>query len=233
MRAINLLPKDAAARKSFRDEDPAVVIGSAVGAVVILALGAGFLNVHSKVASEQTKLDAARTQLAGMSNRQIATPKAPKPVKQQTIVPVPAVTQEEQPRLDALTSAMGQRISWDRILREFSQVLPADVSITTLGLAAPAAATAAVAAPTGGASGFTISGTAYSHDGVARFLSRLDLIPDLDGVTLSSSTGSEGKVEFQITASIKGAVAPVTTPPPAAATTPTTPATTTTDGSSS
>ena len=64
MRAINLLPRDALARKSFRDEDPAVVVGSAVGAVVILALAAGFLNVHSKVGHEQSKLDAARAQLA-------------------------------------------------------------------------------------------------------------------------------------------------------------------------
>ena len=75
MRAINLLPRDAVARKSFKDEDPAVVIGSALGAVVILALGAGFLNVHSKVGNEQFKLDAARTQLAGMANQHLNIPK--------------------------------------------------------------------------------------------------------------------------------------------------------------
>jgi Tfp pilus assembly protein PilN len=218
-------------RKSFRDEDPAVVIGSALGAVVILALVAGFLNVHSKVAQEQVKLDAARTQLAGLSNRHVEKPKAPtKPVKQETIVPVPAVTAEEQPRLDALTSAMGQRISWDRILREFSQVLPSDVSITTLQLTAPGGDAAAGA--TAGGAGFTISGTAYSHDGVARFLSRLDLLPDLEGVTLASSSASEDSVDFQISAAIKGAVAPVATTPPVAATTPTT-TETTTEGSSS
>jgi Tfp pilus assembly protein PilN len=228
VRAINLLPKDAASRKSFRDEDPAVVIGSALGAVVILALVAGFMNVHSKVAHEQMKLDAARTQLAGLSNRHVETPKPPKPVKQETIVPVPAVTAEEQPRLDALSSAMAQRISWDRILREFSQVLPSDVSITTLQLTAPGGDAAAGA--TGGGAGFTISGSAYSHDGVARFLSRLDLLPDLEGVTLASSTASGTSVDFQISAGIKGAVVPAT-PPPAAA--PTTTTATTTGGASS
>jgi Tfp pilus assembly protein PilN len=231
VRAINLLPRDAVARKSFRDEDPAVVVGSAVGAVVILALGAGFLNVHSKVSSEQIKLDAARTQLAGLANQHARIPKTSKHVKQVAIVPVPAVTQEEQPRLDALTSAMSQRISWDRVLREFSQVVPSDVSITALQLNAPSAATPAVATTTAG-TGLTVTGSAYSHDGVARFLSRLELIPDLDAVTLSNSNADGGSVQFSITASIKGAPAPVT-PPPAATTTPATTDTTTTGGSSS
>jgi Tfp pilus assembly protein PilN len=232
VRAINLLPKDAAARKSFRDEDPAVVIGSALGAVVILALIAGFLNVHSKVGSEQTKLDAARTQLAGLSNNRTQLPKSTKPVKQVTIVPVPAVTQEEQPRLDALTSAMSQRISWDRILREFSQVLPSDVSVTTLQLSEPGGTAGAAPTGTSTTAGVSVSGSAYSHDGVARFLSRLELIPDFEDVTLTSSNAAAGSVQFIITAAIKGAVAPVTTPPPAAATTPAT-TTDTTAGASS
>ena len=33
MRAVNLLPADASQRKSLRKEDPAVVVGSALGAV--------------------------------------------------------------------------------------------------------------------------------------------------------------------------------------------------------
>jgi len=36
----------------------------------------------------------------------------------------------------------------------------------------------------GAGQGLTISGTTYSHDAVARLLSRLMLIPDLTGVTL-------------------------------------------------
>src|SRR3954447_4691346 len=137
MRAINLLPRDLRTRKSFREEDPAVVIGSAVGAVVILALGAGFLNVHSKVGHEQSKLNAARGQLAQLSLQKRPVPKAVKQPKQQAIVPVPAITAEEQPRLAAVTSAMSQRIAWDRILREFSLILPEDVSIASIQLTAP------------------------------------------------------------------------------------------------
>jgi Tfp pilus assembly protein PilN len=216
MRAVNLLPKDGSQRKSFKREDPAVVVGSALGAVVLIALLGGFMNVHSKVNAEQAKLDTARAEYAKLSREKEERPVI-KPVKTKQIVPVPAVTAEEQPRLAAISSALGTRIAWDRILREFSLVLPDDVKVTSLTMSAPAADAATTGAPSGAtAQGFSIAGTAFSHDGVARLLSRLMLIPDLTNVTLGSSTAGTDQsvgVQFNITASIKGAVAP---PPPAA-----------------
>jgi len=232
MRAVNLLPSGSESRKSFRREDPAVVIGSALGVIVLLALGAGFMNVHAKVNAEQQKLTVARTELAKLS----LTKKEPvvvKPVVTKPIVPIPAVTSEEQPRLTALTSAMSTRIAWDRILREFSLVLPSDVTVTALTLTAPPAPVAAVAgtAPAPAASqGLTVTGTAFSHDGVARLLSRLMLIPDLTNVTLANSTATTGSagVQFSISAAVKGAPALPPLPAPVA------PATTdTTAGASS
>jgi Tfp pilus assembly protein PilN len=232
MRAINLLPRDAGARKSIRSEDPAVVVGSAVGLVVILALALGFMNVHSKVGHEQSKLDAARQQLAQLSLHRQTLPKPTKPVKTVPIVPVPAVTADEQPRLDAIKSALSQRIDWDRILREFSLVLPNDISITSLQLGGPT--TPAPGATTAQGT-LTIDGSAYSHDGVARFLSRLMLVPDLTGVTLQNSSADTTGVTFSINAAIKGAATPPPTDTAAIPTTPTdtTATTTTSDGSSS
>jgi Tfp pilus assembly protein PilN len=65
-----------------------------------------------------------------------------------------------------------------------------------------------------------IAGSAYSYDSVARLLSRLALVPDLSDVTLASTgaagDGSTSQVQFNITATVKGA------PAPAAATTTTT-----------
>jgi Tfp pilus assembly protein PilN len=231
MRAVNLLPKDSAHnRKSFKREDPAVVVGAGLGAVVMIALIGGFMNVHSKVGAEQTKLDAARAEYAKLSLEKKAAPVI-KPVKTDPIIPVPAVTAEEQPRLSAISSALGTRIAWDRILREFSLVMPDDVKVTSVSLAAPSTDAATTGAPVGGGSqGFSIAGSAFSHDGVARLLSRLMLIPDLENVTLGNSTAGQDAsagVQFTITASVKGAVLP----PPAAAPV-TAPATTTTGASS-
>jgi Tfp pilus assembly protein PilN len=215
MRAVNLLPSGAESRKSFRSEDPAVVVGSALGVIVLLALGAGFMNVHSKVNREQTKLTTARTELARLSLTK-KDPVIAKPVVTRPIVPIPAVTSEMQPRLAAVTGAMSTRIAWDRILREFSLVLPTDVTITSITLTAPAAATATTGAPTGAPSqGLSISGSAFSHDGVARLLSRLMLIPDLANVTLANSTASTSGtsgVQFNISAGVKGAPAPPAPP---------------------
>ena len=92
MRAVNLLPSDSSQRKSFRKEDPAVVIGSALGVIVLMAIGAGFMNVHSKVNADQQKLSAVRAELAQLSlvKKKAVTPA--KPVHVKPIIPVPAVT---------------------------------------------------------------------------------------------------------------------------------------------
>lgn len=230
MRAVNLLPRDAQpGGKSIRNEDPAVVIGSVLGLVVVIALAGGFLAAHSKAAVEQKKLSAAQIQLGKLSLHKQSL-KVKTPVQTTPIIPVPAVTSEEQPRLAAITDAMSTRIAWDRILREFSLVVPDDVTISALTMTPPADATAgATTAPQGGLS---LTGLTYSHDSVARLLSRLMLIPDLTNVTLSSSTattpGASG-VSFSITANVKGAVVPVA---PAVTTAPTDTSSTTTGATS-
>ena len=57
-----------------------------------------------------------------------------------------------------------------------------------------------------------MEGRTYSHDGVARLLSRLQVVPDLTNVQLQSSTLSvvdgQNVVEFSIAADIKVAGAP-------------------------
>jgi Tfp pilus assembly protein PilN len=238
MRAVNLLPSDSAQRKSFRKEDPAVVIGSAFGVIVLIALVAGFMNVHAKVNADRKKLTEVRAELAQLSLVKRHPVTTPKPVQTKPIIPIPAVTSEEQPRRQALSNAMSTRIAWDRILCEFSLVLPSDVTLTSLTLTAPAAAApttpgAAPATPTAGGQGLSIAGTAYSHDGVARLLSRLMLIPDLTNVMLSKSTassssspGGAGGVQFSISTDVKGAPAPPAIAPAASTPAPSTDTTT-------
>jgi len=230
MRAVNLLPRDAQqGGKSLRNEDPAVVVGSALGLIVVIAMAGGFVTAHASVNAAQKKLSAAQVQLGALSLHKQAAAKAHPAKPTRPIIPIPAVTSEEQPRLDAIAGAMSTRIAWDRILREFSLVVPDDVTVSSLSMSTPIAATPGQA--TTDTQSMTISGLAFSHDGVARLLSRLMLIPDLSDVTLVSSTGSgtAAGVQFNITASVKGAPAPAAT-----ATTPTTPTDTTdTTGASS
>jgi Tfp pilus assembly protein PilN len=215
MRAVNLLPRESRSQRSVTAQNLPAVVGGGMGFVVIAVLAAGYLSGSAKVASAQKDLDAANAQLAQT------------PVPSQTAPPAPvnatppAVAAEEAPRLQAVSAALAQRIAWDRVLREFSLVLPNDVWISSLGMTAPAA---------GATNGFTIEGTTYSYDSVARMLTRMELIPDLTGVTLQSTSGSGKLVQFGLAASIKGAPAP---PAPAPAPAPVPTDTTSTDSSGS
>jgi Tfp pilus assembly protein PilN len=234
MRAVNLLPKELQTRKSIREEDPAVVVGSALGVIVMIALGLAFYVAHGAVGTQQARLNTARIELAQLSVKtQRVKPKPTKPAQPITpIVPPPSVTGQEATWLSAVETTLSQRIAWDRVLREVSLVMPDDVTLTSLEMTAPATAAAipgVVTTPSSGAQGFTVAGDAFSYDSVARLLSRLALVPDLSDVTLTgTSAGSSAAagsgaggpttgVQFNISANVKGAPAPaapaVTTPP--------------------
>lgn len=223
MRAVNLLPRDLQYAKSIRNEDPAVVVGSALGVIVMIALASAFFVAHNTANAQQVQLTKERLELAQLS--QLKHPK-PKPVAPSApitpIVPPPAVTGQEASWLSAVSTSLSQRIAWDRVLREVSLVVPDDVTLTQLTMTAPTATSEAAAATPGAtvSQGFVIQGSAFSYDSVARLLSRLALVPDLSNVTLAS-TGSTaaagtstpaagGGVQFDITATVAG-------PPPAPA----------------
>jgi Tfp pilus assembly protein PilN len=215
MRAVNLLPRETRASRSITAQHLPAVVGGATGFVVVAALAAGFLNASSKVSDAQSALNSANAQLA-------QTP-LPPPLEQPKNPTPTAVVNARAPRLQAVASVLGQRIAWDRILREFSQALPSDVWISSLNMAAPTA---------GSTNGFSITATTYSYNSVARMLSRMALVPDLTGVTLQSTTRSGRLVQFSLSASIKGAPAPPA-PAPVAAPTDTSTDTTSTDTSGS
>lgn len=192
MRAVNLLPRDDG-RQGPQQKNP-LLIGGVAGTVFVTAvLAAFFLTASGGVADNQARHDAAQAELA-------ATPVPP---------PAPpgnsALDQEKSSRITALSSALAGRLAWDRVLREVSLVLPDDVWLSSLSAQAPTAA----AAP-GAAAGFTINGRTYSHDGVARLLARLAVVPHLSNVQLlhsATATSETGRnvVEFSINATVKSA----------------------------
>jgi Tfp pilus assembly protein PilN len=122
------------------------------------------------------------------------------------------LTQREQRSL-ALAAAIGKRVAWDRILRRFALVLPSDVWLTSLqgnvpleSTAVPTTTTAPSALPPTPTE-LTISGYTYSQAGVARLLERLDVLPDLKNVQLTSSQTSpldgQNVVQFTIVSDVR------------------------------
>jgi Tfp pilus assembly protein PilN len=177
MRAVNLLPRELDQGKK---SPAAPLIAGCVGFVLATGiLAGGYLSASGKVGKENEQIAALNAELAAVPKPQPASPS------------VAALPQERQARVSALASALSQRIAWDRLLREVSLVLPDDVWLTTLSARTPVLPPGAVAPPVGtptDASGFSLQGFTYSQEGVARLLSRLEVIPDLEGVALQTST---------------------------------------------
>ncbi len=220
MRAVNLLPREERNRRAvIGTQSLPAVVGAALGVVVTGVLAISFLGAAGDVRKAQDRLAQTEQELAATP-----APPAPKPP------PNAQLASEQNTRLLALSGALGGRIAWDRVLREFSLVLPGDVWLSTLSMAAPD--------PSGTTlDNFTMSGYTYSHDSVARLLSRLQLLPELTDVALASSTENPGKngapttVQFTISAGVPNPVGTAAAAVPASATTPDTSATTTESGS--
>ena len=201
MRAVNLLPRDHGHR-SVKKESLPVLIGACAGVLVAAALGAMFMMGSGKIAAQQRKLDDLNRTYQALP----PPPAGPSALQQQ-------LAGEQSARVSALSTALGSRVAWDRVFREFSLVLPDDVWLTTLTAKSPISPSTNAASSAGGApSEFTVQGRTYSHDGVARLLSRLQLVPDLTNVQLVSSTlskvGAQDVVEFNIAADITVAGSP-------------------------
>jgi Tfp pilus assembly protein PilN len=219
MRAVNLLPREEPKRRNKR-MTAGIQLALVSPFLVVSLLAAGYLLASSKVNDNRATLKALQEALAAI----------PPPV---TAPPENAqLALQRDQRIAALGAALQTRIAWDRILRQISSVLPEDVWLTTLTASSPQASaappppttTATDTAPTETLGGtttttpapappppatapLTISGYTYSQEGVARFLTRLAVIPALQTVKLLQSVqatvSGQVVIQFSIQADVR------------------------------
>ena len=208
MRAVNLLPKYEKRRVGPSIPTPVAITVLAGLTLVTALLGLLFVSAHGTVKSRGLELAQKQAELAA-----IPVP-AQSQVQQQD-----ALVADKTARVTALNAALSRRIAWDRVLREFALVLPDDVWLLNMSAQAPTSAAASASdssstpsssAPAlGGQLGFNIEGYTYSHDAVARLLTRLSVIPDLEQVQLVTSErtklGNRNVIHFRITANVRPA----------------------------
>jgi Tfp pilus assembly protein PilN len=200
VRAVNLLPKDDAQRTRKPQNLPALV-SSALIVLITGLVGVMYFSAQSSTKAKELELEGVKAELA--------------------LLPTPAdiaaegadteqLRAEHAARLTALSTALTHRVSWDRVLREISLVLPEDVWLRDLSATSPATPGAAAPANVVGAppTGFAMNGYTYSHDAVARLLSRLAVIPDLQHVWLERSARAEAGGRPIVTFTIRAAVRP-------------------------
>ena len=210
MRAVNLLPREEPRRKDAQASGRTVGMVAAVGgAIVVLALAAGFIVTGREVNTQRANLESAQAQLA-------ATPRKPSVISTKRA----AMAGERNRRAVALASALSQRVSWDRVLRRLALVLPDDIWLTSLAGSTPVATTDPTqpvpttttipTTPVPGSTdptGLTLDGYAYSQAAVARLLSRLEVVPDLTNIQLKTSAfqqlAGRNVVQFTIMSDIR------------------------------
>jgi Tfp pilus assembly protein PilN len=205
MRAVNLLPRQAAEQKRVRPTNTVALVAAIGGAAVVLALLGGFLLANRDVNRQRQALSTARAVLA-------VTPAHHVSAKTNSFRQA-VLTQREQRSL-ALAAAIGKRVAWDRILRRMALVLPDDVWLTSLVGNVPLdqtptslPATTTPSALPAASQALTLQGYTYSQAGVARLLERLQVLPDLKNVQLqnseTSNVGGQNVISFTIVSDIR------------------------------
>lgn len=195
MRAVNLLPRDETPR-SF-EAKRGVAFGAAGGAALVtVLLAAAMISAGGSAGEQQAQLDTLNAELQALPKAEV-----------ESAVSDDSLAADKSARIGALSSALGGRVAWDRVLRQISQVLPQDVWLTSLASTStqPTASNgAAIGSPV---TGLLLNGSTYSQDGVARVLARLSVTPALDNVQLLSSTvapvGARKIVQFSIRADLR------------------------------
>jgi len=230
MRAVNLLPVEPKrARKA-----PGVVTQLAIVAPFVVAglLLAGYLLSSSQVNSKKATLKALQDELAAIPKPEAQAQQNPALASEKglRIATLSATLQSRLvwDRVLREVSAVLPGDVWLTLLSAETPEVPAPVSATPVAPAAggtsttPAAptgtattttpattTTAAAAPPPPPATGpMNIQGYTYSHEGVARLLSRLQVVPALQGVKLVSSSQSTVNGQTVIAFTIQADVRP-------------------------
>ena len=199
MRAVNLLPKDDQQQGRRKQNLPALI---STGLIVLVTglMGVFYFSARSAATAKELELEDAKAELALLPT--------PSELATQTAGQRKLAT-ERQARIAALSAALGHRVAWDRVLREVSLVLPDDVWLTQLAAFSPKPPTGTApvqTAPGAVPQGFTMAGYTYSHDAVARLLTRLSVIPDLQNVWLERSLRTKLVGRYVITFTIRADV---------------------------
>jgi Tfp pilus assembly protein PilN len=161
----------------------------AVAAVLVVgALVAAWSTIERGAARDrQAVLVTLQTQLA-------AIPRPTAPTRRLLVLGA-----DRRARIDAIALALGRRVAWDRILREVSAVLPADLWLT--GFVADGGARA---------DDVRLRGYATDQAGVALALTRLALVADLADVRLERSErvllGGRQVARFSIVVTVRAGV---------------------------
>jgi Tfp pilus assembly protein PilN len=227
MRAVNLLPVEP---KRTRKAPGAVTQLALVAPFVVAGLLiAGYLLASSQVNSKQATLKALQDELAAIPKPEAQSQQNPALATERSLrIATLSATLQSRLVWDRVLREVSAVLPGDVWLTLLSAETPEQPAPVTAAPAAPAAGTtsppatsgtatttgptttttAAPAPPPPSTGPMSIQGYTYSHEGVARLLSRLQVVPALQDVKLVSSSQSTVNGQTVIAFTIKADVRP-------------------------
>ncbi len=193
MKRINLLPKEAQAKAS---RERGLFYTLLLLVAVVLAMGMVYVQQSTAVNDKEQELEGLQSQTAALQ-LQIAA-----------LQPYQELQTQRMQMTEAATAIYDSRVAWSNFLEQLSLVMPDNVSLTTLNCAVPAPMlpgdVATDVAATGATTDITFVGQAWTHDDVAEFMTRLGLIPQIQNILLTTSSGPAQNTAETGTASTPG-----------------------------
>jgi Tfp pilus assembly protein PilN len=179
MKRMNLLPQEERAKAS---RERGLLWAILILVALVVVLGLVYVKYRSDVGAKQDELASiqAETQVV---QAQIAE-----------LSPYAALHDQRQSMTETAKGIYSSSVAFSIMLQELSLVIPENVRLQTLKATVPpamlpgAAAVAAAPASAAATTDVMFTGQTESHTDVAEFMTRLGLIPQLMGITLTSST---------------------------------------------
>jgi Tfp pilus assembly protein PilN len=201
MRAFNLLPREEArtVKEGASSPVPQVLVALA-GVLVFAVLAALYLMAGTDVTAKKGQVEDLRAELAAY---QATAQQQQQPSVEDKSA---ALANERVGRTNALASALGKRLAWDRLLSEIALVIPDEVSVSQIQGSSPASAATAASADGSPVTNLTIIGTTADQASVAEFMARLSVVRQLMAVRLESASESPDdptRVAFTITGTLR------------------------------
>jgi Tfp pilus assembly protein PilN len=210
MKRINLLPQEERVKAS---RERGLIWAILILVAVVVVLGLVYVKARSDVNSKQNELTAIQTETATVQAKIAA------------LSPYAALQAQRTAMNDTAKAIYQSSVPFSILLQELSLVIPENVRLQTLTATVPltmlpGAAAAGAVAPAASTTDVTFSGQTEKHRDVAEFMTRLGLLPQLTGITLTNSTDTSAGAsttstlnykQFTVTAGLR----PYTTAPPA------------------